>query len=160
MPDASPIPKVLHQIWVGRGEMPEHQRRWRRRFAEMNPDWTLHLWTDDELPFPILNRRAWDACLAVGATPGCAMRSDILRLELMARVGGVYLDTDIKPVRPLRPAARWALPPESRASRTTSSRTPPWASRPTTPPHGAPSTPWRNPSSNAAASATRPARGS
>jgi hypothetical protein len=29
------------------------------------------------------------------------MRSDILRLELMARVGGVYLDTDIKPVRPL-----------------------------------------------------------
>ncbi|MEL6211534.1 MAG: glycosyltransferase, partial [Pseudomonadota bacterium] len=33
--------------------------------------------------------------------PGCVMRSDILRLELMARVGGVYLDTDIKPVRPL-----------------------------------------------------------
>ena len=29
------------------------------------------------------------------------MRSDIRRLELMARVGGVYLDTDINPVRPL-----------------------------------------------------------
>lgn len=29
------------------------------------------------------------------------MRSDILRLKLMARVGGVYFDTDIKPVRPL-----------------------------------------------------------
>jgi len=67
----------------------------------MNTGWTLHIWTDDNLPSPILNRRAWDACLAIGGVPGCVMRADILRLELMARVGGVYLDTDIKPVRPL-----------------------------------------------------------
>ena len=58
MSTASPIPKVLNQFWLGRGEMPVQQRRWRRRFAEMNPSWTLHLWTDDNLPFPILNRRA------------------------------------------------------------------------------------------------------
>lgn len=101
MANAFTIPKVLHQIWLGRGETPIQQRRWRRRFAEMNPGWTLHLWTDDHLPFPILNRRAWDASLAIGGVPGCVMRSDILRLELMARAGGVYLDTDIKPVRPL-----------------------------------------------------------
>ena len=31
------IPRVLHQIWLGKGEMPLNQRRWRRRFAEMNP---------------------------------------------------------------------------------------------------------------------------
>ncbi|MEO0513509.1 MAG: glycosyltransferase [Planctomycetota bacterium] len=101
MAEASPIPKVLHQIWLGRGEMPVQQRRWRRRFAELNPGWTLHLWTEDHLPFQILNRRAWDACLTIGGVPGCVMRSDILRLELMARLGGIYLDTDIKPVRPL-----------------------------------------------------------
>ena len=94
------IPRVLHQIWLGKGEMPLNQRRWRRRFAEMNPHWEMRLWTDDNLP-PILNRNAWDACGNVGGTPGCVMRSDILRLELLARFGGVYLDTDVKPIRPL-----------------------------------------------------------
>lgn len=97
---ATPIPRVLHQIWLGKGEMPLHQRRWRRRFAEMNPHWEMRLWTDDNLP-PILNRNAWAACGNVGGTPGCVMRSDILRLELLARFGGVYLDTDVKPIRPL-----------------------------------------------------------
>ncbi|MFN9131079.1 MAG: glycosyltransferase family 32 protein, partial [Phycisphaerales bacterium] len=97
---ATPIPRVLHQIWLGKGEMPLHQRRWRRRFAEMNPHWEMRLWTDENLP-PILNRNAWAACGIVGGTPGCVMRSDILRLELLARLGGVYLDTDVKPIRPL-----------------------------------------------------------
>jgi mannosyltransferase OCH1-like enzyme len=39
------------------------------------------------------------------------MRSDILRLEILARVGGVYLDTDVKPIRPLDDMC----PPEVRA---------------------------------------------
>ncbi|MFN7375245.1 MAG: glycosyltransferase family 32 protein [bacterium] len=107
---ATPIPRVLHQIWLGKGEMPLHQRRWRRRFAEMNPHWEMRLWTDHSLP-PILNRNAWEACGGVGGTPGCVMRSDILRLELLARFGGVYLDTDIKPIRPLDEMC----PPEVRA---------------------------------------------
>ena len=96
----TPIPRVLHQIWLGKGEMPLNQRRWRRRFAEMNPHWEMRLWTDDNLP-PILNRNAWAACGNVGGTPGWVMRSDILRLEILARFGGVYLDTDVKPVRSL-----------------------------------------------------------
>ncbi len=107
------IPKILHQIWLGKGEMPLNQRRWRRRFAEMNPHWEMRLWTDvggDNLP-PILNRNAWDACTNIGGTPGCVMRSDILRLELLARFGGVYLDTDVKPIRPLDEMC----PPEVRA---------------------------------------------
>jgi len=60
----------------------------------------MRLWTDYNLP-PIINRNAWAACGQVGGTPGCVMRSDILRLELLARFGGVYLDTDVKPIRPL-----------------------------------------------------------
>jgi len=94
------IPRVLHQIWLGKGEMPLNQRQWRRRFVKTNPHWEMRLWTDDILP-PILNRNAWDICSKVGGTPGCAMRSDILRLEILARFGGVYLDTDVKPIRPL-----------------------------------------------------------
>ncbi len=39
------IPRVLHQIWLGKGEMPLNQRRWRRRFAKMNPHWEMRLWT-------------------------------------------------------------------------------------------------------------------
>ena len=76
----------------------------------MNPHWEMRLWTDDNLP-PILNRNAWAACGNVGGTPGCVMRSDILRLEILARFGGVYLDTDVKPIRPLDEMC----PPEVRA---------------------------------------------
>jgi len=39
------------------------------------------------------------------------MRSDILRLELLARFNGVYLDTDVKPIRALDEMC----PPEVRA---------------------------------------------
>ena len=94
------ISQFLHQIWLGKGEMPLQQQPWRRRFAEINPHWEMRLWTDDNLP-PILNDNAWEACGNVGGTPGCVMRSDILRLELLARFGGVYFDTDVKPIRPL-----------------------------------------------------------
>lgn len=55
----------------------------------------MRLWTDENLP-PMFNRNASTACGNVGGTPGCVMRS-----ELLARFGGVYLDTDVKPIRPL-----------------------------------------------------------
>jgi len=94
------IPRILHQIWLGPAQMPEKYSRWRDGFIRMNPDWECRLWTDDTLP-PILNRRAWDIARSLPGTTGHAIRSDILRLELLARFGGVYLDTDVRPVRPL-----------------------------------------------------------
>ncbi len=102
---ATSIPCVLHQIWLGNGEMPLNQRRWLRRFAEMNPHWEMRLWTDSNLP-PILNRNAWAACGNVGGTPGCVKRSDILRPELLALFGGFYLDTDVKVLLRVQPRKR------------------------------------------------------
>ncbi len=96
----SPIPKVLHQIWLGSKPMPLNQQRWRRRFIERNPHWGFKLWTDANLP-PIMNRAAWNAAIEIGGVPGIVLRSDILRLEILARLGGVYFDTDVKPIRPL-----------------------------------------------------------
>lgn len=94
------IPRVCHHVWLGKSEVPPKFRTWRQRFIDMNPGWTFRLWTDDNLP-PIMNQEAWQASLQIGGTPGCVLRSDILRLEVLARFGGVYLDTDIKPVQTL-----------------------------------------------------------
>lgn len=94
------IPRVLHQIWLGPAELPERHQRWRRQFVRQNPGWDCRLWTDANHP-PVFNRRAWDIAGGLPGTVGHAIRADILRLEILARFGGVYLDTDVRPVRPL-----------------------------------------------------------
>jgi len=94
------IPRILHQIWLGPANLLDHYRRWRQRFVRQNPGWDCRLWTDANLP-PVLNRNAWDVAGSLPGTVGHVLRCDILRLEVLARFGGVYLDLDFRPVRPL-----------------------------------------------------------
>ena len=57
---------------------------------EMHPNWKFTLWTDDlvRLTFPELSK-----FLTRVKTP--AAMSDILRIYILVRYGGVYLDTDV-----------------------------------------------------------------
>lgn len=57
---------------------------------EMHPHWNIILWTDDlvRLTFPELSE-----FLIKVKTP--AAMSDILRIHILVRYGGVYLDTDV-----------------------------------------------------------------
>jgi hypothetical protein len=82
---ATPIPRVLHQIWLGPARPPlETMASCRQSHRE----WQYVLWTEDNLP-PMLNRAVFDACGAAYHA-----KADVLRYELLFRFGGVYVDAD------------------------------------------------------------------
>lgn len=82
---AAPIPRVLHQIWLGPKRPPLETMASCRL---MNPDWQYVLWTEDNLP-PMINRRLFDGF--GGSYEG---QADVLRYEVLFRFGGVYVDAD------------------------------------------------------------------
>jgi mannosyltransferase OCH1-like enzyme len=90
---AGGIPKLIHRLWFG----PEPPRRvveleddWRR----MNPGWRVRTWREWDLP--ALRNQLW---FDSAAHP--AQRADIARLELLHSFGGIYVDTDVAPLRPV-----------------------------------------------------------
>jgi inositol phosphorylceramide mannosyltransferase catalytic subunit len=94
------IPRTIHRVWLGEEPMPAEQRRFGERFAELHPGWTTRLWTDADL-----------AELGISQADRARSRSaselsNLVRYELLARLGGVYVDTDVEPLRDLTPLLR------------------------------------------------------
>jgi mannosyltransferase OCH1-like enzyme len=93
---AMKIPRTFHQIWLGDRPMPERFKRWADSWVRMNPGWNMQTWTDRNLP-EIVNKAEFDSAEKMAA------KSDILRYEICARYGGVYIDSDFEPLRPIEP---------------------------------------------------------
>ncbi len=91
------IPRLFHQIWLGPQPFPKEFKSYQRTWLEQNPGWELRLWTEDDLPDDLTRPEIRERLRQP------AERSDMLRLELLHRHGGVYLDTDFEAVRPLEP---------------------------------------------------------
>jgi inositol phosphorylceramide mannosyltransferase catalytic subunit len=91
------IPRVLHQVWVGPDLLPEEFARYRETWIHHHPGWEHHLWTEDNLPDGLRRPEVYERLRMP------AERSDILRLEVLWRYGGVYVDTDFECHRPLDP---------------------------------------------------------
>jgi mannosyltransferase OCH1-like enzyme len=89
------IPRAFHQIWLGEEPFPYERERetWRRR----HPGWELRLWTEADLPADLELREAANRLRQP------AERADLLRLELLHRHGGVYLDADFECLQPIDP---------------------------------------------------------
>src|SRR6478672_5332213 len=88
------IPRVFHQIWLGPKPVPEQFKKWAGRWLQLNPGWQMEWWTDARLP-EMVNRREFDAADKMAA------KSDILRYEVAWRHGGIYVDADFEPLRPI-----------------------------------------------------------
>jgi inositol phosphorylceramide mannosyltransferase catalytic subunit len=90
------IPHTIHRIWFGPDAMPADFVRYGETWREHHPDWEMLLWTDEALP-ELRYPDALERCRNHGE------RSDLVRYELLARVGGVYVDTDMECLRPIDP---------------------------------------------------------
>lgn len=90
------IPRVFHQIWLGPNPLPSEHAAYAETWRRFHPDWEYRLWTEKTIPDGV--RPEVSERLRVPAE-----RSDLLRLELVVRYGGVYVDTDFECLGPLDP---------------------------------------------------------
>lgn len=87
------IPRIIHQIWLG-SQVPEELRSWMSSWQSV-PGWKYMLWTDKEVAeFHLHNRDLYEVA------ENYAEKSDILRLEILSKFGGLYVDTDCECLRP------------------------------------------------------------
>lgn len=89
------IPKIIHQVWLGGHALPDQFEAWRQSWVDHHPDWKHVLWTEDEIEeLPFLRRDLYDSAPNLGA------KSDALRLEVIWRFGGLYVDIDFECLHP------------------------------------------------------------
>jgi inositol phosphorylceramide mannosyltransferase catalytic subunit len=91
------IPRVFHQIWLGSDPLPRDYAAYQKTWTRRHPGWELRLWTEDDLPGDLERKEIYELLRRP------AERSDMLRLELLHRHGGVYLDADFECRRSLEP---------------------------------------------------------
>jgi inositol phosphorylceramide mannosyltransferase catalytic subunit len=91
------IPKKFHHIWLGPDPLPKEHGPWIETWKRHHPDWEFTLWTEENLPEDPIRPEVVERLRAP------VERADILRLEILYRHGGVYLDTDLECLRPIDP---------------------------------------------------------
>ncbi len=93
--DQPTIPKTIHQIWLG-SPLPKKLARYSRSWQKLHPDWQFKLWTDREVAeFDFQSRELFEATSCWG------QKSDLLRMEILRREGGVYVDLDYECFQPI-----------------------------------------------------------
>jgi hypothetical protein len=95
-PSPAGIPRILHRV------VPEQtsdviEGYW-RGWGDLHPGWELRTWRDpiDPGAFPLTSPH-W------GSVACGAQLADLVRLEVLWHFGGVYVDSDVEPYRPLDP---------------------------------------------------------
>lgn len=92
------IPKIIHYVWLGRGEKPEIVKRCIESWKKFCPDFEIIEWNENNfdvnsVPFvkEAIYHKKW------------AFASDYIRLYVLNKFGGVYLDTDMELYKNLTP---------------------------------------------------------
>lgn len=100
------IPMILHQTWKTSdlGNVSEPIQQAIMSWRNLNPEFTFHLWTDDEM-LAFIDDEYPDVAKRYRRLKPGAMRADLARYLLLHRFGGVYSDVD---TRCLRPITSWA----------------------------------------------------
>ena len=88
------IPKKIHQVWLGDKEIPEQFLKWSKEWKEKNPDFEYKLWTSNDFGENKFVKEALKL-------NDYRFVSDWVRSNILYNEGGVYIDVDIKPYKPI-----------------------------------------------------------
>jgi hypothetical protein len=88
---ATTIPRILHMIWLGPRPLPTTMTTTLESWRHYHSDWEIHVWREQDINFDLYNQDAFSYAMQHSHY---GMASDILRLEILQKYGGVYVDVD------------------------------------------------------------------
>ena len=90
------IPKVIHYVWLGRGEKSNKIKECIASWKKFMPDYEIIEWNEDnfDINYNDFTRQSYEA-------KQYAFTSDVVRLYALYHRGGIYLDTDVLMYKPL-----------------------------------------------------------
>jgi mannosyltransferase OCH1-like enzyme len=86
------IPKIIHQIWLGdrNDQIDEMMDTFAKKYIKQHPTWRYMLWDEEKLKtINMINQDIYDQESAYDC------KSEISRLEILNKFGGLYLDSDL-----------------------------------------------------------------
>ena len=92
----SQIPKVIHYCWFGKKEIPDFLKKCMESWKLLCPDYEIKRW--DESNFDVSKYLYTKQAYENGKY---GFVSDMARLDILYENGGIYLDTDVKLLKPL-----------------------------------------------------------
>ncbi len=90
------IPKTIHYCWFGGSPLPKQYQGYMKTWKEFCPDYEIIRWDESNYDYswsPYM-REAYEC-------KKWAFVSDLARLDIVYRYGGIYLDTDVEIIRSL-----------------------------------------------------------
>lgn len=97
------IPRVFHRAWLG-GPEPAWLRPFAASWERCNPGWRLESWDDERVArLGLRHQDLYDQAEQIAGRLAGQFRADILRLELLERYGGVWVDADQEALAPIEP---------------------------------------------------------
>lgn len=90
------IPKVIHYVWLGKGEKSDKIKTCIESWKTLMPDYEIKEWNEDnfDIDYNDFTRQSYDK-------KQYAFTSDVIRLYALYTEGGIYLDTDVLAYKPL-----------------------------------------------------------
>ena len=90
------IPKKIHYCWFGKNPMPDEFERNIESWKEMCPKYEIIKWdeTNYDVSKNLYMKQAYEQ-------KKWGFVSDYARLDIIENEGGIYLDTDVKVIKPL-----------------------------------------------------------
>jgi mannosyltransferase OCH1-like enzyme len=81
------IPKIIHLVWFG-GIRPSFFDYCVETIKNINYDYEVKEWNDTNIDFELINKQLFNK------TENYGSKSDIFRIEVLNRYGGIYMDYD------------------------------------------------------------------
>lgn len=103
------IPRIFHRIWLGDRPRPERYDEYWDMWKDLHPSADFITWSEDNMPI-LENQAAYDFVGRVARSGGVnmsesravsVMRADVMAYELVNQYGGVYLNCDMMPLKPI-----------------------------------------------------------
>ena len=86
------IPKIIHHIWISDTYLEDQYSRNIEKWKEMHPDYEHMMWTEEDFEDNEFTRY----CMKNGHWQ---FYGDWLRVNVLYKYGGVYIDTDVIPLK-------------------------------------------------------------